>query len=66
MKEIEPLLDQKDLRKIIPISRRELGRWVDEGCPSIKKGRRRLFKASTVFYWLKAKGHFQGDWVPES
>jgi phage terminase Nu1 subunit (DNA packaging protein) len=65
MKSIEPLVNQEILRQSIPISKRELSRWVGEGCPSVKKGRRRMFRIASVFRWLKAKGFFEGDWQPE-
>jgi hypothetical protein len=64
MQEIEPLLTETQLRLVIPISRRELDRWRKEGCPSIKKRRRRFYEATAVKKWVIQKWG-DGDWLPE-
>jgi phage terminase Nu1 subunit (DNA packaging protein) len=66
MKQIEPLVTEKQLREVFPISHSELGRWRKDGCPSRKIGRRRYFRVSAVERWLRAKkAQDEGDWIPE-
>jgi hypothetical protein len=66
MKPIEPMVTEKKLREIFPISRRELYRWLDDGCPSRTVGRRRYYRVSAVELWLQLKkGRDEGEWLPE-
>jgi len=65
MKEIEPLVNEKDLRQVFPISRRELYRWLDDGCPSRVVGRRRYYRVGAVEHWLQwKKAKDEGEWIP--
>jgi hypothetical protein len=64
MKEIEPLVDEKKLREVFPISRRQLYRWLDDGCPSRVIGRRRYYRVGTVEHWLQSKkARDEGEWI---
>jgi hypothetical protein len=60
MKNIEPMVPESELRRIYPVSRRTLCRWINKGCPSRLIGGRRLFRPTAVERWL---GQFdEGNW----
>lgn len=58
--EIEPLVGETELRRIYPVSKRTLARWVKRGCPSRKIEGLRLYKPSAVEKWQQR--YNQGHW----
>lgn len=50
------MLNKDQLCKKIGITRRRLDRWLREGLPSVKEGRRQTFDPAGVAAWLEAKG----------
>jgi hypothetical protein len=57
---MEPMVTVRGFLKLVPISRRQLYRWLDAGCPSRKVGHTRLFRPSAVNAWLTQFN--QGEW----
>jgi hypothetical protein len=58
--EIESLVGEAELRRIFPVSKRTLGRWVKDGCPSRLICGRRLYRPSAVDRWQQQFN--QGHW----
>jgi hypothetical protein len=59
--QVEAMVTVRGLLKLLPISRRQLYRWLDADCPSRRIGHMRLFYGSAVELWLAQFN--QGDWL---
>jgi len=59
--QVEAMVTVRGILKLFPISRRQLYRWLDAGCPSRRIGHMRLFYGSAIELWLAQFN--QGDWL---
>jgi hypothetical protein len=58
--QVEAMVTVLGFLKLMPISRRQLYRWMDAGCPSRRVGHTRMFRSSAVEAWMAQFN--QGAW----